>query len=136
MTDDVLFFQVDDLLAIHRRMIGEFGGSPELRDRGLLESAAAMPEARFGGQFLHDGIPAMAAAYLFHICRNHPFVDGNKRAALTTAETFLLLNNFELQASNDELEDLTFRVASSLAAKDDVVRFFQLHAKPVLAGNE
>ena len=72
---------VEHVLDVHRRMILEFGGDPSLRDSGLLESDVMMPAAQFGGRFLHDGIAAMAAAYLFHLCRNHPFVDGNGRAA-------------------------------------------------------
>ena len=94
--NDVAFFSTDDLLCIHARMIQEFGGSPGLRDRGLLESACAMPSASFGGQLLHDGLPAMAAAYLFHLCKNHPFVDGNKRVAFGAMEVFLMLNGHEV----------------------------------------
>ena len=105
------FLSVDELLAIHQRGIAEHGGSPELHDRGLLESAAAMPFAQFGGQYLHHGLPAMAAAYLFHLCKNHPFVDGNKRVAVAAAEVFVLLNDHELQATDSQLEELTLGVA-------------------------
>ena len=66
-----LFLTVDHVLAVHRRLVQEFGGVAEVRDYGLLESAVMMPAAQFGGEFLHDDVPAMAAAYLFHICRNH-----------------------------------------------------------------
>ena len=127
MSDPIVFLTVDQVLAIHRRMIDEFGGVVDLRDRGLLESAVAMPAARFGGAFLHVTIPAMAAAYLFHLCRNHAFVDGNKWVALAAAETFLLLNEHELQADNDELEKLTMGVAQGAVSKDDVARFFSKH---------
>lgn len=127
MNRDVVFLSVDDLLVIHRRMIAEFGGTGELRDRGLLESACGMPRACFGGEFLHEGIPEMAAAYLFHICCNHPFVDGNKRTALAAAETFLLINNCELQATNAELETLTVAVAEGKKTKNDVIAFFEQH---------
>ena len=85
MIGSPVFLTVDHVLTIHRRVIDEFGGDPALRDRGLLESAVMMPAAQFGGGYLHDGIPAMAAGYLFHICKNHSFVDGNKRTALATA---------------------------------------------------
>ncbi|MGD9853905.1 MAG: type II toxin-antitoxin system death-on-curing family toxin [Planctomycetaceae bacterium] len=72
MTEPIHFLTVDDVLQIHRRMIAEFGGTPEVRDVGLLQSAVSMPQARFGGQYLHAGVPEMAAAYLYHICANHP----------------------------------------------------------------
>jgi death-on-curing protein len=98
-------------------MVDEFGGDPAVRDRGLLESAVALPASQFGGEYLHGGIPEMGSAYLFHICRNHAFVDGNKRTALTTAEMFVLLNGMRLVATNEELEELTFGVAASEIAK-------------------
>jgi death-on-curing protein len=108
-------------------MIEEFGGEPAVRDLGLLESAVMMPAARFGGKFLHDGIPAMAAACLFHICRTHPFVDGNKRTGLASAEMFVLLNELRLAATNAELEELTIGVAAGRISKDDTVAFFRKH---------
>jgi len=123
-----LFLSVEHVLAVHRRVIREFGGDPGLRDRGLLESAVAMPAAQFGGKFLHRGVPAMAAAYLFHLCRNHPFVDGNKRTALAAAEVFVLLNGMRLGATNRELAELTLGTARGELTKDEVVRFFRRHA--------
>jgi len=131
MMDAPAFLTVDHVLAIHRRMIEEFGGEPAVRDHGLLESAVMMPAARFGGKFLHDGIPAMAAAYLFHICRNHPFVDGNKRTGLASAEMFVLLNEMHLAATNAELEELTIGVAAGRISKDETIAFFRNH---VVAG--
>jgi death-on-curing protein len=122
-----VFLTIDSVLAIHRRMIHEFGGNPAVRDHGLLESAVAMPAAQFGGKFLHIGIPTMAAAYLFHICRNHAFVDGNKRTAVAAAEIFLLLNNMHLRASNEELEQLTLGVAESKISKSEAINFFGDH---------
>ena len=136
MNEPLAFLSVEQLLEIHRRGIEEHGGSPELRDRGLLESAAAMPKAQFGGQFLHDGLPAMAATYLFHLCKNHPFVDGNKRVSVAAAETFVLVNDHELAASDKELEELTLGVADSSLSKDDAIAFFRKHVrKAKLAGS-
>ncbi|MCK4374461.1 MAG: type II toxin-antitoxin system death-on-curing family toxin [Candidatus Brocadiae bacterium] len=106
-------------------MIEEFGGDPGVRDRGLLESAVTMPAAQFGGEFLHRDISAMAAAYLYHICRNHAFVDGNKRTALATAEIFVLLNDMRLSATNEELEELTRAVAEGKTSKGEVAAFFR-----------
>jgi len=79
---------------------------------------------------LHASIPAMAAAYLFHICRNHPFVDGNKRVAANAAITFLLMNDWEPTFTEDALVDTVLAVASSSMAKEDLVRFFQAYSVP------
>ena len=129
MNEPIQFLSVDQILAIHERGIAEHGGSLELRDRGLLESAAAMPAAQFGGQFLHDGLAAMAAAYLFHLCKNHPFLDGNKRVAVATAEVFVQLNGHELAATNSQLEALTLGVADSSISKDEATAFFKKHVR-------
>lgn len=129
MTDAIHFLTTEQLLAIHQRMIDEFGGSAGVRDHGLMESAAAMPAATFGGQFLHDGIPAMAAAYLFHLCKNHPFVDGNKRTALAAALAFLMLNGYVLTATKDEAENMTLSVADSSVSKEAATAFFQSHVR-------
>ena len=136
MNAPLAFLSVEQLLEIHRRGIEEHGGSPELRDRCLLESAAAMPKAQFGGQFLHDGLPAMAATYLFHLCKNHPFVDGNKRVSVAAAETFVLVNDHELDATDKELEVLTLGIADSSLSKEDAIAFFRKHVrKPKPAGS-
>jgi death-on-curing protein len=83
-----------------------------------------MPRATFGEQFLHATPAAMAAAYLFHLCSNHPFVDGNKRVGLGAALVFAEVNGYEVRATDDELEELTLGVASGSVSKDEVARFF------------
>ena len=127
MTAGPAFLTMQHVVDIHRRMVSEFGGEPSLRDAGLLESALALPTAQFEGKFLHDCIPAMAAAYLFHLCRNHPFMDGNKRTALASAEIFLVLNGHSLEASDDELEALTMGIAEGTTSKQEAVQFFKAH---------
>lgn len=121
------FLTVDELLAIHQRVIVEHGGSLGLRDRGLLESAASVPGCQFGGEYLHADTAAMAAAYLFHLCKNHPFVDGNKRVAFAAADVFLELNHHELVAGDLELEQLTLGVADSSISKEQATEFFRSH---------
>jgi death-on-curing protein len=121
----VAFLSVDDVLMIHSRTIEEFGGDPGLRDRGLLESAVAMPHSTFDGADLHSGLASKAAAYHFHLCANHAFVDGIKQVAVAVAEFFLLINGFELSASDDEMEELTLGVAGSQLSKDQVTGFFE-----------
>jgi death-on-curing protein len=123
----ITFLTVADILHIHHRMISEFGGDPGLRDRGLLESAVGMPRAKFRGSLLHLNISDMAAAYHFHICGNHPFMDGNKRVAVAAAEVFLLINDHELIASDEALEQLTREVASGALSKAEVLAIFAEH---------
>ncbi len=120
----VAFLSVDEVLLIHSRVIEEFGGDSGLRDRGLLESAVAMPQSTFGGDDLHSGLAGKAAAYHFHLCANHPFVDGNKRVAVAASEVFLLINGHELSASDDDIEELTLGVARGEKSKDQVIEFF------------
>ena len=110
-------------------MISDFGGGHGVRDHGLLQSAVAMPSSRYAGELLHRGIPAMAAAYLFHLCSNHPFIDGNKRTALAVAEVFLRLNDFKLAAKDELVEGLTMGVAAGKVPKEEVVSFFRQHTK-------
>ena len=120
---------VDDVLQIHHRMIAEFGGSAEVRDQGLLQSAVSMPRSQFAGKYLHDSLPAMAAAYLHHLCCNHPFVDGNKRTEMASAAMFILINDDRLDATNDELERLTLAVATGTMPKSEVTEFMQNHIR-------
>ena len=111
MTDEPIFLDVDDVLELHAAQLELFGGGTGVRDLGLLESAVAQPQTSFGGQFTHDGLYAMAAAYLFHIVSNHPFVDGNKRAGLLSALVFLDLNGVSIDQPSDALYELTMGVA-------------------------
>lgn len=98
-----------------------YGGSAGLRDRGLLESVA-QPQASFGGAFAHDGLFEMAAAYLSHIVRNHPFVDGNKRAGLLAAVVFLDVNGISIAHPSDALCELTMGVAEARVEKAAIRR--------------
>jgi death-on-curing protein len=123
------FLALDEVVEMHRRLIEAFGGSPELRDLGLLQSALAMPASSFGGQFLHPSLAEMAAAYLYHFACNHPFVDGNKRIAATTARVFLLMNGAEFEPSEQEYGDLTLGVAAGSLDKADVIEFFKKHVR-------
>ncbi len=122
-----VFLSVEAVLGIHSRVVEEFGGDSGLRDRGLLESAVAMPHSTFAGEYLHDDLAEKAAAYNYHLCSNHPFVDGNKRVAVAAAEILLLLNGCELTAGDDALEEMTLGVAGGQLSKDAVIDFFRQH---------
>ena len=97
---------------------------------GLLSSALAMPQASFGGVYLHTSLAEMAAAYLFHIAQNHPFVDGNKRAALAAALAFIWLNDRRLEAGEDELTELVMGIAAGRLSKADAAVFINGHVRP------
>jgi death-on-curing protein len=119
------FLSLDEVLEIHEQQIGRYGGSAGLRDVAGLESAVATPQATFGGEFLHPSIPAMAAAYLFHLCQNHAFIDGNKRVGANAAVTFLLMNDWEVLFSEQELVDLVLSVASGGLSKPRLIEAFE-----------
>src|SRR6202795_4112953 len=106
------FLSLDEVLEIHGQQIERYGGAAGLRDPAGLESAVATPQASFGGEFLHTSIPAMAAAYLFHLCQNHAFIDGNKRVGANAAVTFLLMNNWDVSFTDEELVELVLSVAA------------------------
>ena len=115
---DPVFLSLDEVLEIHEQQIERYGGSEGLRDPAGLESAVATPQATFGGEFLHTSIPAMAATYLFHLCQNHAFIDGNKRVGANAAITFLLMNNWDATFSEEELVDVVLSVASDRLNKE------------------
>jgi len=126
-----VFLSLDEVLEIHEQQIERYGGSSGLRDAAGLESAVATPQATFGGEFLHPSIPAMAAAYLFHLCQNHAFIDGNKRVGANAAITFLLMNNWEPIFTEEELVDLVLSVASGLLSKPRLIESFESHCRPL-----
>ncbi len=99
------FVTIDEALAYQELAIARFGGAPGLRDRGLLESAIAMAQQGFGGEFAHAFPFEMAAAYAFHVAKNHPFVDGNKRAALACCVAFLRMNGWNLASEREDAAD-------------------------------
>lgn len=124
------FLSLDDVLALHADQIERYGGSHGVRDLGLLQSALAMPEASFGGTFLHATMEEMAAAYLFHIAQNHPFIDGNKRIALMATIAFLGLNDLDLDAPDNDLERLVLGVAGAKITKAEAAVFLKKHLRP------
>ena len=118
-----VFLNLAEVLAIHDDQVRQHGGSLGIRDQGLLESAQA--ESTFGGQFVHEDVFAMAAAYAFHLASNHPFIDGNKRVALAVSATFLLLNGYEISADEEPLYEMMIGLASGQRDKDSIAAFFR-----------
>ena len=115
--NDPIFLTVEHVLMLHQRQLDRFGGGEGIRDRGLLESAVAQPQASVGGAFAHEGIFKMAAAYLFHLVSNHAFVDGNKRVGLLSCLTLLHLNGVHLLRESEALYQLTLSVAEGRVDK-------------------
>src|ERR1019366_2447988 len=107
-----VFLSLDEVLEIHEQQIERYGGSSGLRDAAGLESAVATPQATFRGEFLHSSIPAMAAAYLFHLCQNHAFIDGNKRVGANAAIAFLLMNDWEPTFDEEEFVDMRLKAVN------------------------
>ncbi|MFZ1056272.1 MAG: type II toxin-antitoxin system death-on-curing family toxin [Opitutaceae bacterium] len=118
----IYHLKVADVLEIHSEAISLFGGSEGIREMALLESAVAAPQASFGGESVYTDIVEVAAAYLFFLCSNRPFVDGNKRAALGACIVFLRLNGIEPQSDNQGWEDLTLEVASSKLDREEATQ--------------
>ncbi|HTA30439.1 MAG TPA: type II toxin-antitoxin system death-on-curing family toxin [Candidatus Cybelea sp.] len=115
MSESLVHPTVEAVLAIHAEVLAAHGGSAGLRDKALLESAVAAPQATMMGTPMFSGPVEIAAAYLFYLCGNHPFVDGNKRTALATCLVFLSENGLLLREKldTDAWERLTLDVASS-----------------------
>ena len=123
-----VFLGLDEALEIHRDQMERYGGSFGVRDMGLLQSALAMPQAGSGGQYFHADLYEMAAAYLFHIVKNHPFVDGNKRAGAMAAFSFFKLNGITLKAPESAFEKVVLSVAEGTMDKAAIAKFFRKHS--------
>jgi death-on-curing protein len=114
------FLTLAELIEIHRNQIELYGGNPGIRDITLVSSAIVIPKSTFDGDFLHGGLLEMAAAYVYHIYQNHPFVDGNKRVALVAGLVFLKLNGISIEDPRGELYSLMMRVAAGKTGKDAI----------------
>jgi death on curing protein len=121
----IIYLSRDQILEIHRSMIRLYGGSDGVRDPVLLDSALAAPKAGFGGDFFYKTVPEIAAVYLFHLCQNHPFIDGNKRVAAGAAMVFADENGWSCRLTQDELADYTLQVASSQLSKAALTVIFE-----------
>ncbi|MCQ2352462.1 MAG: type II toxin-antitoxin system death-on-curing family toxin [Victivallaceae bacterium] len=127
MKREILFLTFAEIIEIHGYQIGHFGGSEGLRDIELLKSAIGMPSATFGGEYLHTTIAEMAAAYLYHLVENHPFVDGNKRVGAMAALIFLDLNGYDFDAPDAEFTDMVMKIASGKMLKAEITLFLRQH---------
>ena len=122
---NVVFPTIDEVLELHAMLLNRYGGAEGIREQTLLESALAQPPATFGGQFLHHDLFMMAAAYLFHLVKNHPFVDGNKRIGLATALAFLAVNGVLINGGTEELFEVTVAVAEGRLSKEKIAEILK-----------
>lgn len=115
------------VILLHQQLINEIGGSPGLRDEGLLESALAAPFQNFGGIDAYPSLQQRAARLAYGLVNNHPFVDGNKRIGAHTMLVFLALNGIELSYTQEELASLFIAVASGDKGYEDVLDWLISH---------
>ena len=127
------FITWDEVLDIHTDQISSFGGSVGIRDEGLLESALAQPQITFAGELLHPTIYEQAAAYLYHLAMNHPFIDGNKRTAFAVMDTFLRLNGYVLNLTNEQAYNLVLQVVQNQISKQELIGYLESANRQVSA---
>ena len=134
--DDCVHLSIDIVRQIHAEAIKQFGGLNGVRDENLLASAVLTPQSSFGGKSPYADIVEIAAAYLFYICKNHPFVDGNKRTAMMAAIVFLRLNGIKPLPDSGKWEKLMVDVAASkLDRVTTTQRLRRLLKRPRLTSN-
>ncbi|MGB1249104.1 MAG: type II toxin-antitoxin system death-on-curing family toxin [Candidatus Promineifilaceae bacterium] len=122
------YLSPQQILFIHTRLIEQTGGSHGVRDMGLLESAAARPQATFDSVDLYPTLFLKTAALMASLTQNHPFVDGNKRTAITTAGLFLRRNGYQLIATNAELEAFTLTVSADHPNLTWIANWFETYS--------
>jgi death-on-curing protein len=125
------FIPEELVLTIHADLLQRYGGQPGLRDRGLLESALAQPRMTFRGKEVHKTVFDKAAAYGFHVCNNHPFIDGNKRVAFVLMDLFLQKNGWEIRATEEEVYLMMISLASEKLTKSKLSIWLKEHTARV-----
>ena len=124
-----IHFVPDDLVStIHADLLQRYGGRPGLRDRDLLESALAQPKMTVGGKFAHKTLFEKAAACGYHVCKDHAFIDGNKRVAFVLMDIFLQKNGWEIVAREEESYSVVMALASGKLSKAQLVSWLKEHS--------
>ena len=125
-----VFLTVAQILRLHENTIRDHGGRAELRDEPLFLSAVAQPEATFGGNYLHEDLFHMAAAYFFHLSQNQAFSDGNKRVGLLAMFAFLEINGYELTVPDEQLYPKLLEVSEGYCNKEELAIFVRANTQP------
>lgn len=121
------FIPEELVLTMHADLLQRYGGQPGLRNGGLLESALAQPRMTAGGKEIHKTVFEKAAAYGFHVCNNHPFIDGNKRVAFVLMDVFLQKNGWDIIASEEEAYSMMMSLASGKLTKAQLIAWLKEH---------
>lgn len=129
----VIFLPKQIILLFHEQLILNYGGSSGIRDHKLLESALEQPKATFDGKYLHDTLIKMAAAYGYHLCNNHPFVDGNKRIALVVMDVFLQRNGYEIVASEKDTYKMMIDLSSGNLTKEELTTWLENNTSSLIS---
>jgi death-on-curing protein len=128
---DPEFLDLEDVFELHADSIAHYGGDIGVRDRGLIESAVAVPRQSFGGEYLHKTLFEMAAAYAFHIAESQGFVDGNKRAGLASATAFLAMNGHDLIEQDERLYTAMIAISARKLDKLGLAQVFEECSRPI-----
>ena len=128
----IQYLTPEQVLFIHSRLIAETGGAHAIRELGMLLSALGRPQASFEGQDLYPDLFSKAAALMDSLVRNHPFVDGNKRTAITSAGIFLRINGYRMIVENEELVRFSLACAQAQLSLDAMTEWFEHNTRPVL----
>jgi death-on-curing protein len=128
----IRFLTLSEILIVLEDQLRNYGGIYGVRDLNLLSSAIYMPQSGFGGEYFHKTIPAMAAAYAFHICQNHPFIDGNKRTALTSSLVFLDINGYTFNCNDEIIYEKIMNMAKGEMKKEELIKFYEEYSKKKL----
>lgn len=129
--NNIVFTPKDVILHFHDQLIQLYGGSSGIRDIKLLESALEQPKVTFDGAYLHDTVFKMAAAYGFHLCNNHPFIDGNKRISLVAMDIFLQRNGYEIVATEKEAYKIIMQLSTGSLSKEQLASWLLENTKSV-----
>lgn len=124
------YLTVPQVLAIHDQMVKRFGGSQGIRDIGLVESSVGRPQATYDGMDLYEDVFVKAAALLQSLLKNHPFVDENKRTALTSAGIFLKMNDYDLQNNHEEEVEFGVSVDNQHLPLEEIATWLEKHSQP------
>lgn len=133
--EKITFITLAEVVEIHKNQVELYGGNPGIRDYSLLSSAIYFPQSTFDSQLLHDDIFDMAAAYIYHICQNHPFIDGNKRTALVCGLVFLDFNGIEIDDQSEILYKMMMKVASGKSTKKEISEILKKLNPPDTSGH-
>lgn len=122
-----LYLSKAQILALHKRILADFGGLAGLRDRGALEAAVERPCMTFAGHELYPDLPSKTAALMHSLVCNHPFIDGNKRVGAAAAELFDRVNGHIVAAADDALFDVTLALAAGRVSIEELTIWFRMN---------